>query len=442
MAFDSMNRIYIKRAAQMLGGFLLCILLVTCGFSFSVFAQDSAPHTATAEDIKQLFEQAQNAHEQHDYAKALQLYNQILRDEPELVEVEYQRSAVLISLKRLAEAESSLRRVIKLRADWALPYVQLGTLLSRANDPEATPILEQALKLEPGNNQAKLALAEARRKSLSKPEALTLLRQATADSAATEETWRQRALAETEAGNNPEAIAAFNRLIAFNPKNYRYRLARAELLINSESELKQALEDLQQAETLFLAAKDDRQEAVHNATNINSNAANVQGNIAALYARLGESARRNNPQNALEFYRRAATLAPQETSYATGFAASLVQARRFAEATAILRRIIAANPSDYNAHANLALALDEQKLYREALTEYLWLKEKRPELAVTNYFIARMHDQLAEYAEALLAYEAFLAHADNQQNADEIARVHLRLESLREQAKKASKRKK
>ena len=120
----------------------------------------------------------------------------------------------------------------------------------------------------------------------------------------------------------------------------------------------------------------------------------------------------------------------------TGYAAALIQARRFAEATAILRRIISVAPDSYVAHANLATALYEQKRFAESLVEYEWLAHARPEIAATYFFIATAHDYLGEYPEALSAYEKFLAVANAQQNQLEIEKVKLRLPALRNQIKR------
>jgi tetratricopeptide (TPR) repeat protein len=111
----------------------------------------------------------------------------------------------------------------------------------------------------------------------------------------------------------------------------------------------------------------------------------------------------------------------------------LVQARRFAEATAILRQVVKRNPDNYVAHANLATALYEGKQYSEALPEYEWILAAKPDAVVAYYFIATAHDYLGEYPEALAAYEKFLAAADAGTNQLEIDKVKLRLPPLRRQ---------
>jgi tetratricopeptide (TPR) repeat protein len=154
---------------------------------------------------------------------------------------------------------------------------------------------------------------------------------------------------------------------------------------------------------------------------------------AMLLGRLGASYRTDDPARSLDFYRRASELQPEAAEYAIGYAAALVQARRFADAAQILRQVLRLNPQNYAARANLATALYESKRYSEAIPEYEWIIAAKPEVAVAHYFIATSHDYLGEYPEALASYEKFLAAADVKTNQLEIDKVKLRLPSLRRQ---------
>ena len=116
-----------------------------------------------------------------------------------------------------------------------------------------------------------------------------------------------------------------------------------------------------------------------------------------------------------------------------GYAAALVQARRFAEAAGILRKVLKDNPTNYPAHANLATALYELKQYAQAVSEFEWVVANKPEVIVAHYFIATSHDYLGEYPEALAAYQKFLASADARTNQLEIEKVKLRLPLLQRQ---------
>ncbi len=156
----------------------------------------------------------------------------------------------------------------------------------------------------------------------------------------------------------------------------------------------------------------------------------------SLLSRLGNAYRRIDPSKSEGYYYRALQIEPNNPKYAIGYAAALIQSRRFAEAVEILQKVINQTPDDYVAHANLALALYELKRFAEALPEYEWLAAKRPETAATYFFIATARDNLGEYAEALEAYENFLARADAANNKLEIEKVNLRLPVLRDQIKR------
>jgi tetratricopeptide (TPR) repeat protein len=152
-----------------------------------------------------------------------------------------------------------------------------------------------------------------------------------------------------------------------------------------------------------------------------------------LLAKLGASYRLDDPPRSLGYYRRANEVEPQNSEYATGYAAALVQARRFGDAVGILQRVTAAAPDSFVAHANLATALYELKRFAEALPEYQWLLSAKPDLVVAHFFIGTAHDKLGEFEEALASYETFLAHADAKTNQLEIEKVQLRLPPLRRQ---------
>ena len=98
-----------------------------------------------------------------------------------------------------------------------------------------------------------------------------------------------------------------------------------------------------------------------------------------LLGRLGASYRTDDPARSLEYYRQAAEIQPEAAEYALGYAAALVQARRFPEAAAILRQVVSADPDNYVAHANLATALYESKRYRKQFLNMngYWLPNRK-----------------------------------------------------------------
>lgn len=468
---------------------ILASLLLLFG-AVSLRAQDEEISIADADDPVKLFERAQDAQAKNDFARAIKLYDEALKLQPEFPEAELQKGRALLSLGKLPEAEQSLRRAAALKKkalkkDWSLAEAALGLLyVRRGRDAEAESHLRRAVELDPQDFSSLLTLASLRLRAGSQDEALKLARLATAAQDAPASAWATRAGIERAAGNRAAAKSSLEQAFSISESETVAFEERAELRAD-EGNHAGAIEDIQAAlrarpdsshlQTRLayfsgLAGKRAESQSVRARTDpppagardssaaqfvetpCDEIAANSEKpdeatpalecilkreprNAAAL-ARLGAIYRTTDPARALEYYQRAVEIQPGNAGYATGYAAALVQARRFNEAVTILRRVIAATPDNYAAHANLATALDGLKLYDQALAEYQWLARAQPDRAVVYFLIARDYDLLGEFEQALAAYEKFMAQADPRQNQLEMEKVELRLPSLRHQIKR------
>jgi tetratricopeptide (TPR) repeat protein len=454
-------------------------LLLMCAHSTP--AQDKDEFDETAADPVKLFNRGQDAHAKKEYERALELYEEALQIKPDFAEVEFQKATVLVALKRLPEAEKSYRRAMALRPTWPLPPATLGLMLVRTQgrEKEAEPLLRRALELDAKNLTATVALAELRAHAGDAAESAMLWRRATELKSDDASLWVTLARAELSAKDTAGALKSFSRALDVDTANVDARLGRADLLL-SNGEKERALEDVRALESLAksdwklavavanrygLAGKKDEARRIYESLSADAkqseegrklNAAlndmpcaetpearaaleeiiTSEPKNAAALACLGRLERTNNPERSAELYRRAAEAETRNVDYAVGYAAALVQLRKFAEAAGILQRVIAAVPEHYEAHANLAAALFELKLYNRAVVEYKWIERAKPELAVVHFFIAIAHDRMGEYEDALAEYEAFLARADSGVNQLEIEKVNLRLPSLRNQIKR------
>jgi tetratricopeptide (TPR) repeat protein len=456
-----------------------CILLLTLSAAAGVCAQ-AEPFGDDATDPVRLFERGQSAHALGDFMKAIGYYEQALKVRPEFPEAQFQLGNALAALGRYTEAETALRAAISLRKNWSLPHSALGAVLMRRNrDSEAEQSFRQALTIDKQDGVALRMLSDMRLRAGDAKEALDLATRATAIPEAPASAWLALARAQKASGDKKAAKTTFDRVLEEEPQNIAALLERAELL-TEDKQFDLAIDDLKTAakanpvdkgiasrlaDTYQKAGKPDEALAVAKAAGLEmpkpANPDGVAGTPeeieaanstdpavsrqalekllvknprnAMLLARLGASYRTDKPPQSLEYYRQAAEIKPDSAEYALGYAAALVQARRFDQAAAILRRVVKADPQNYAAHANLATALYESKRYAEAVPEYEWILAAKPEIAVAHYFIATAHDYLGEYPEALASYEKFLAAADASTNQLEIDKVKLRLPSLRRQ---------
>jgi tetratricopeptide (TPR) repeat protein len=483
------NRLPIVLTSRSPLAVLLAALLIFLAATVARTQTEDAFNDTGADPVK-LFERGQNAHargsagDPAQLAIALEFYDEALKVKPDFSEAEFQRANVLIALSRLDEAEVGLRRTLTLRKDWSLPLATLGALLvRRERDAEAEPLLRQALKFDPENSLAERILADIRLRAGDAKEALALLQRATSETDAPLSAWVLRARAQRATSDNAAALVSLEHVLQTDPRNAGALLERAEIrIINHDNG--RAIMDLAAAESSFrrdkaiasrlaadyeLAGKPAEAQRVAQLAGLvkvadaSKTSLQVVGtkaeietansdepaiarkalevllaknpNNAMLMARLGASYRTVDPVRSLRYYQSAAQIEPANPEYATGFSAALIQARRFPEAAAVLRKVIAAAPNNYAAHANLATALYELKQFVPALAEYDWLLQAKPELTVAYYFIATAHDYLGEYDRALAAYETFLARGDATTNQLEIDKVKLRLPSLRRQIK-------
>jgi tetratricopeptide (TPR) repeat protein len=470
---------------------MIAALCLACTLVHPLAAQTADAFSDSGADPVKLFEQGQNAHARGDslkdpaekvqsYERALEFYNEAIKVRPEFPEAEFQRGNVLATLGRSADAEPSFRRAIELRKNWALPYSALGALLSRLNrDKEAEPFLREAIRLDAHDLLAARVLANVRLRANDPKEALQLATRVTTESDGGAAIWFVRALAERDLGDQRAALTSLNRVLELEPGNFDALVARAAVHI---AEHESPLEDLKAAELLASgdkqkmsrlaaayenAGRQDDAIRVAKAAGLGDVAGANSGNVigteeeiklansddpdqsrealekllkknpdnAKLLARLGAAYRTVDPVRSVGFYRHALELEPANADFATGYSSALVRARRFADAVAVLRKVIGSAPDNYAAHANLATALYELKQFPAALLEYEWLLQAKPDLTIAYFFIATAHDNLGEYEQASAAYERFLAHADPRANQLEIEKVKLRLPSLQRQIK-------
>lgn len=451
-------------------GFTILVLL---GGIDSARGQDEPP---TVESAVALFNQAQDAHEKGDLRKAIELYENALKILPEFPEAEYQRGVALVSLGQSSEAEGAFRRAVELREDWTLAVTALGSILTReAKYEEAGKLLERSATLDPANASAFVALADLRLRTKASPdtlkELLTRLRDFSTKPNATPAVWTARSKIESVLGDSKQARASIDSALAIDPKNHDALFQKANLAAGSgEVELAESIANaftaagsdadelaLLRARIAVAAGRDgDASEILTRVkgstmeieqlravvkTNMSKTPADLEGvlkddprNLSAL-GRLCTLYRTSDPQKALDYCLRASQADPTNIAHALGYAAALVQAKRYEEAAALLSRIVAAAPDSFSAHANLATTFFQQKQYKIAKPEYQWLLARQPNLTIAYFFLAICHDQLGEYIDAVANYQQFLKTADPEKNRIEIEKVNLRLPAVQKLVK-------
>ncbi|MDX2044650.1 MAG: tetratricopeptide repeat protein [Acidobacteriota bacterium] len=457
----------------------------------------AAPTTEDkSEQAASLFDAGQRAHEAGDLAKAVELYGKALELDAELWQAEFQRSAALFSMGKLAEAKASLARVNALLAEYPVSdqlkqifvrvQISLGEIaLAESKFDDAEKAFRRVLEINPTGQQAAGAhsgLAEVFWATNRHAEAIAEAKAAIAagDDRATP-FW---VLGTTLFGENKwdEALPALNEALKREPKSELALLYRAEIFI-AKSRLSDAVSDLRAAlavepktqTKLRLAAIEAQRKQFNEALTLfqevlktdpdNSDASagltavlielgkgaeavvqlerliKAEPNRAVLRAQLAELLLPKNVEKALEQYRAAAELDPKNANHHVGVASALVKLRKFQEAVDVLKPVLAANPKgdvEYFARTNLATALFELDDFPNAAREFIWILDTqakrgdRKRTAITLYFVGICLDKLGDYEQALKAYNQFMELASSD-NQLEVEKVKLRLPSLKRQ---------
>jgi tetratricopeptide (TPR) repeat protein len=451
-------------------------ILSLVSLSICVNAQENPP--SPTDDAVALFNQGQDEHAKGGFSKAIEFYDKALKIIPEFPEAEFQKGNAYLSLGKKMEAEASFRHAIDLRSEWPLPIIALGTLLERRGEfVEAEKLLNRAILLDSSSFPAYSALAELKLQTKASPDALKPLLEkvrsfsSKANPSAT--VFTTEASLENALGDKPAAKKSIERALAIDPNSKAALYQKANIAV-AENDLVLAdavvksLEKVDAGSEAFLVlrarillAGGKSEEARGILANISSPSSETKSLIenvalateqspdalvklleknpsnAVALGRLCSIYRVSDPAKSLDFCKRALDVEPSNINHAIGYAAALVQAKKFDEAVSILQRLQALSPENSTIHANLGTALFELKRFQEAKSEYEWLTARQPVPPIAYYFLAICHDQLGEYLDASANYNLFIKNADGVQNKLEIEKVKLRLPELEKQIKKS-----
>lgn len=444
---------------------------------------------------EELFESGQSAHQSGNLVKAVELYAEALKLDPELWQAEFQRGIAWVSLNKLAEAKASIDRVIDqlrqfpdsndLRLVSSRIQVTLGQIaVAEDNSVEAEKAFRRALELNPQSTRAHAGLAEILLKAGKTAEAVTEAKAAIATGDDSDTAYSLLGAAQAQNGKYDDALLNFNEALKRDPKSLFALRYRADVFI-AKGRLTEAIADFRSAlaiephdqtklklASVYVQAKRYSEAIPVYQEVLKSDPSNAEA-LAALAAVMIESGKGGEaiaqleslikanpsradlraqlaelylptqPEKALEQYSAASKLDPSKPGHQIGVASALVKLRRFQEAVVLLQKVIAQNPKDdlaYFAHTNLAVALFELDDFQNAAREFIRVLDyqrnrgDQKRVAVTLYFIGICFDKLGDYEQALKAYEQFLGFASTD-NQLEIDKVKLRLPSLQRQIK-------
>lgn len=450
---------------------VLCLILVSV-FVTSIYAQE----VDETDRAVALFNKGQVEHSKGNISEAIESYKAAVSIIEKFPEAEFQLATAYRQRGEKELAERSFRRAVEFREDWSLARSGLGSfLVDLGRYSEAEVHLLKAIELDEQNFPAYAALSELRIRTSADPSELRSLYAKVAELSEKAKPpvsiWIARGSLELALGERKAASASYSRAMTVDGKNVVVvrELALIAILDGDATRANGLINKLatvsgndpsvpvlrarvllvegknEEAEVLLAAIKDQTPEiralrekiAATMSTDVaafEKAVADDPGNISAI-ARLCVLYRKDDPARSLEFCKKANELEPDNINHAIGYGAALVKAQNYAAAIVLMRRLVESAPENSTVRANLATALFHSKRYAEAKSEYNWLVEKQPKLAVAYFYLGIVHDQLGEYLDAAANYQQFLRLAEADVNKLEIEKVNLRMPILQKQIK-------
>lgn len=116
----------------------------------------------------------------------------------------------------------------------------------------------------------------------------------------------------------------------------------------------------------------------------------------------------------------------QENTVQMDKAITLFEQKQYDSALTILNSVIAQSPKDSNAYYYRAMVYDAQKKYSPAILDYQKAIQNNPQMIIAYYSIALDYDYLAQYANALSYHKKYLAAAQKIAETNDFTRYSAR----------------
>ncbi|HSE97971.1 MAG TPA: tetratricopeptide repeat protein [Blastocatellia bacterium] len=446
-------------------------IIILLSVNFLAAAQSNQQSAVSA------FEDGQNAQERGDLQSAIRFYTAAINGEPSLFQAYYQRGVALASLGRAAEAEKDFRKVIELQPGFARAYRGLGqTLLDLGKTREAERELARAVELDPKMTGVRIYLASALLKSNEPARAAEHLRTAIDQGESGSLMYALLGVALERTGKIDDAFSAYSRSIEIEAGNATAREGRGRIL-EGRDDIQKAIEDYTAAYraqpspdlALKLAEMHARAGQPQAAIQIyrghlreKPDDMAVRAEMIRLMAASGQaedaereierlvSARQTDaklltlagdiffqekPELAAGYYRRAVEADATHTHAKVQLGAALVRSMQYEQAIPVLQAALSSEPENYVAHANLATGFFKLKQYPAAAREFIWIIQRRPDIAASYFFLAISLDKIGDCEQATRAYQEFVKRADAAALREEVEEANIRLGLLQKLAK-------
>lgn len=371
-----------------------------------------------AKELNALLASAQAAMDKKDYAAAAQNYEAFLAKRPDDANVHFQLGYAYTSLERMAEARKQYEQATALDPKMGAAYLNLGLTLLDSEPRAAIEPLKKATELLPLQAEPKYVLGTAYERSGNAAQAIAEYREAVQLDAKNVDVHVALGRVLLAAKRAAEAESEFRAAVQLQSESGPAHLGLAQSLI-AQKKPELAAEELSAFLRVQPNDSDARMERASLLSDLGKNDEALaeldrlptpeQDNLRVLKVRARICFHMKKYDEAARVLEKAAALAPEDANLPVQLGQVYLDKKDYPNAVRTLVAAYKMNPTDNEVLGNLVAAEYLNKNYGAAL-KGLEVLSKREKLPLGTLFIrATCYDKLGQPAEALDAYQKFLA---------------------------------
>ncbi len=336
---------------------------------------------------KELFQEAHELHQSGKLTAAAKLYNNILKEQPDNINVIFLAGTLNLQQRNFEVACMFFRKVLELNPDYALVHGNLGIALHESGKiDEAIKCYRKAITLKPNHVNTYFNLGNALKQQGKLEEAVTCYKNAIVLNPKEADLYGNLGNTYREHGKLGEAVECYRQAVALNPDNPGFHCNLGAALHESGS-LDEAILSYKEAVRLdpdYAMAYSNLgsilQEAgkLNEAITIYKKVLTLKPNFVMAYCNLGSALHESGLlHEAKTCYEKAITLNPDYAMAYSNLGSILQEFGNIDEAINNYDRAIALNPDESTAHKNKSIALLLKENFTEGWPEYEWRLQTR-----------------------------------------------------------------
>ena len=356
------------------------------------------------------------AHEQQDFANALNNYQTVLNSDPNHAEANHRFGILSIQLGEIENSLIFLQTAINVNPsihEYWVPFIDALIRLDRLSDAEI--VLDQAGSIGHDQEIFSKLYHNLKVKKFANQEAAGLK----LDNA---DAYNSEGVALKNQGKSDEALAAFKKAISIEP-NCADALNNMGILIQEQGKLEEAIEAYKKA----LAIKPDFAKAYYNmgsalheggkldlAVDAYRKFLSIEPDFADAYNNMGSALQEQGKlEEAIEVYRKAISINPNFADVYYNIGGALHEQGKLDKAIEFYKKAISIKPDFAELYVNMGVTLQEQGKLQKAIKAYNKALSIKPDFADACLNIGIIRKEQGKVEEAIEAYNKALTIKPN-----------------------------